>query len=496
MLRWLGKLLTRASVETINMNDPAAWDSVLDDGFRAATGEVVTKQKALSFPAVWQSVSLISGDVAQFPLEVFKRISTGKERDRQHRAHRIVAREPNTEVTPFQFWRRYMVSGLLYNRAYAWIDRNELGEPIGLYNLLPDRTRAERIKLKGVSEPQLFYVTETGGKLQPLLPSEVLHIEGICCDNLDGCDLIHHARNAIAIGLAQQDFQASFFKNGASAGGILQVPPGFTKKAKDKLQEGFEKQFSGKDNWFKTVILREGATFHRQTFSLSELEMSQATDAAARQIARLFNLSPSKLGLSDSVSYNSKAEDNQAYLDSTLSPWLVAIQQECWRKLLTREERENDSHFFEFNTNSILRLNPVERAKIFAIAIRNGWMLPGEVREIENLPPLPVAAQPEDSGGANDKQFDNDGADPNNVRRVVFAIGSRARHKAESSPAAFLEWVDTDLKYHREDCRKLGVDDALVTPIVTACRELAEHTKAADLVSAVDGLMTRFECAA
>lgn len=490
MLERIKGWFTRAGVETANLNDPAAVAALWDMGATASTGETITKHRALEYPPLLQAVSLISGDVARFPLEVFRRLDreSARERDRSHPGYRVAARLPNPEVTPFTFWRRFMVSLLLYGRAYAYVERSVSGELLGLYNLLPDRTYAQRVRIKGQRNPQLVYATEVDGQLVPLPPAEVLHVEGICTDNIDGCDVVQRAREAIAVGLAQQGFQATFFKNGASAGGVLEVPANFTKRAKDTLEQGFAKKYSGKDNWFKTVILRDGAKFHRQTFSLSEIENTEAQDANARQIARIYNLSPSKLGLSDSVSYNSKAEDNQAYLDSTLAPYLVAIAQECDRKLLRPVELERDTHFFEHNTYALLRLNPVERAKLYAIGIRNAWLYPDEVRDFENLPPREPAETPNpDTGGANDGQFDNDRA------RAVYSIGIRARHKAETSPAAFLEWLDTDLKYHREECRKLGVNPAIVDPIIRALQEVANTATPDRLVARVNEVMSNAE---
>jgi hypothetical protein len=254
------------------------------------------------------------------------------------------------------------------------------------------------------------------------------------------------------------------------------------KKARDVVEKGFRDRTEGKNNWFKTVVLREGAKFHRTTFSMSDIEMSEQTEQQVRQVARVFNLPPSRLGLSDSVSYNSRAEDNQGYLDSTLSPYLVAIQQECTRKLLSKNEQKK--HFFEVVSDQLLKLNPLDRAQVWAIYQRNGIVSAQVVQEAEGFPVVEV--KPTDTGGANEGQFDNDS------RKLVYSVGERARHKVKN-PAAFREWVAGDLKYHREQARTLGISERIIDEIAEELRGLSENHTPNTIANAVSKTMEAFE---
>ena len=167
------------SLENPNLplNDPKVWDEVFGGSFGTDTGESMSASKSLRYAPVWQAVSLISGDVAKLPLNIYKRRPDIGEDAREVASddprQRLVKLMANEEVNAVKFWRRLMVHSLLWGNGYAKIERDAVGDPVGLYNLLPDRTRPERIG------NDLYYVTEAGGTLWPMLPGDVLHVEGL-----------------------------------------------------------------------------------------------------------------------------------------------------------------------------------------------------------------------------------------------------------------------------------------------------------------------------
>lgn len=502
---------SRASLENpaVSLNDPAAWDEMFGGGMRTDAGIMVSHRSALKFAPVWQAVSMISGSVAKMPLEVFKRLpdAKGREPDKSHPAYKLVRRQANREKHAFDFWRTLMVHALLWENGYAYIDRNGRGDPIELINLLPDRTAPERVN------GQLVYVVETTRQdetpwLRALPADDVIHVRGISLDGLEGCDLVEFARNSWAVGLAAEGFAAKFFKHGVRSAGILELPVGLPKPASDKIVDGFAKYQEGPENWFKTVILRDGAKFHSVSINPSEGEMTPTREYAARDVARHFNMAPSRLGIKDSTSYNSKEEDNQSYLDDTLSPWMCSIVGECWMKLLSGAQQSADSHYFEHNTNSLLTMNPLKRSQMQAIGLRNGWLSPDEVRAQQNMNPRAdgkgdqyvdiVAANGAGKGSVDNGQNQTTGDNPGTakekhaLRRVVFNLGARARHKAKN-PRAFVEWIDGGLVAHRDEARELLGNDAAVAKVLEELRGLVESVGNDGLFAAVDAAVTRYE---
>ena len=138
---------------TVTLADPKTWEILWGD-YRSETGELIDVAKAVSVPAIWQAVSLISGDIAKLPFELYRRrpdiSEDARELARDEPLSRLVRIAPNESTTAIKFWRRVMVQVLLWGNAYVWIEREVVnesqglivgsGQPVGLYSLLPDRT--------------------------------------------------------------------------------------------------------------------------------------------------------------------------------------------------------------------------------------------------------------------------------------------------------------------------------------------------------------------
>jgi HK97 family phage portal protein len=496
------------SLENPNLplNDPAVWETVFSDSYGTDVGINVTAEKALMYAPFYRAVQLISGDVAKLPRPVYVRRpelgEDARERDRGHRLNYLLNVAANEHTEAIKFWCRFMVDALIYQNAWARIMFDGAGNVAELYNLLPDRTCWEWI------DGQLWCVTEVGGRLVPLYPWEVLHIEGLSLAG-NAKALFRMARNSIALGLAQEKFSSKFFANGGRVGGILELPVGMPKTARDTIEEGFRKSYEGADNPFKTVILRDNAKFHAAQQSPEDAQLVEAGEAQTRAIAHWFNLAPSKLGLSDSVAYNSKSEDNQNYLDTTLQIWLTRIESACNFRLIS--ERQSSTHFVEHNTKHLLRMNPLQQAQVHQIQIASRIRNPNECRADINLLPYPGGEEfvnPNTMKSGDDTQPDEEPEEPTEIDeeekeekarpnaaylRVLFGITARARDKAKRGKA-FLEWIDGNLAPHREEWRHLWGDKPFpFEQAIGQFRATAEHYPEDKLPAAVEAICKALE---
>lgn len=451
-----------------DLNDPSAYEYLGGDT-RSASGVVVTHEKSLSLAAVWESVSLISGDTAKLPCYPYKRLPDDeREIDDKHPSYIPVSVRANKYKAASQFWRDLMVHALLWNNGYAYISR--FGNKIELYNLLPDRTAPEWIKVPDNSERGYYYeyvyVTEVDGQLKPLLPSQVLHVRGISLDGKVGADLCKAARDAWGLGLAAQNFISKFFKNGARMGGTLELPAGMTKTARDTAEEGFRKTYEEGDNPFKTVILRESAKFHAGQVTPEQGQVSELRDDQKREVASYFVLPPSKLGIRDSVSYNSFEQDNLSYLWGCLHHWLTAITAECGMKLLSEKELLGDTHYFEHNVSKFMQADWKTLNEGLEILRRNEVINANEWRRKLNLnkrkdPGGEDYVNPNTKSADKESKKDESKQPPkkkdNAAHRELFVdilnrmarrVGHDVRQVAKT-PSKFVTWLDCGAIEHR-----------------------------------------------
>jgi HK97 family phage portal protein len=429
LARWLG-YVPQSEARTGSLENPAVslsdYQAWADLGWVTTSdaGEAVNKETMLSVPAVWQAVGMISGDCSRLPLDVYALDGEDREVDYRHTAARLITLTSwaNPEVSALCFWRRLLVHALIWPRGYGWIERDPAGVPIGLYNLLPDRTELLRTSV----DKRLWVVSEIQGRPVAFDPWDVLIVENLSLDECLAFGPLKAARHNVGLQLAKRNFTSRFFSNGLHAGGILQVPPGASDKARDKVEKAILERFN-KSNAFKTLVLRDGFKWHSTTIEPDKAQMDRVEEQEVRNIARFYRMSPSRLGVKESVSYNSDEAARRAYYDETLSYWLTAIKSECNLKLLSTAERENRTRTIDYRVEAWLWANTEQLMRMGTLGIQWGVFNRDEVRRWFNYNPIPdgVGKQflqplnmaeagkepepaPEDSPPANDQSQDED----------------------------------------------------------------------------------------
>lgn len=378
---------------TFALNDVAAWREYIGAESESSSGAVVTAASAMTLAAVWQAVAAKSHDAAKIPLCVFRRTDDGREEMRSHPAARLIGldRMANDELTAYQLWRRCYVHACLWGNGYVWIERRGV-TPVALYNLLPDRTSLARGR-----SGRLYAVTEWldgdgTARLKSLPYSDVIHVDGVTWDDAGGQSLIAAAREMIGQALAQRKFTSKFFKNNASLGGVLQVPPGTPVQKIEKLEETFNERHSGSEKAFRVAVLRDGVKFHSTMATLQQSSAADLDEQTARQVARFFNMPPSRLGVRESVSYNSQEADRRNYVDGSLTELLIPASTQCQAKLLTDAERDAQDLYVKHRIVALLWADTATVNSIGVSGVQAGIYTRDEVRAWFEMNALPDGA--------------------------------------------------------------------------------------------------------
>ena len=195
----------------------------------SSAGQNVNERSAMQMTAVYACVRVLSESVAGLPLCIYRYSSgDGKEKATDHPLYFLLHDKPNPEMTSFIFRETLMRHLLLWGNAYAQIVRSGRDAVLGLYPLMSNRMRVDRD-----SSGRLFYeYTLMGdeartmkGTIMRLESSDVLHIPGFGFDGLIGYSPIAMPQNAIGMGLACEEYGASFFCERGRAGRRPRAPP-------------------------------------------------------------------------------------------------------------------------------------------------------------------------------------------------------------------------------------------------------------------------------
>lgn len=373
------------------LSDPDDWLFDAWCGGHTGSGVRVNHDNALTYSPFWRGVNLISKDVGKIPVDVYRKVGKGKERDVEHPAYYLVKRKPNSEMTSYQFRLVQQSRILRLGNSYAYIFRGLKGEPTELLPLDPQQT--EPVMENGV----LLYVTKVKGEWRKIPARDMLHVKGLG-DGFKGVSVVQYARESLGLGLAAERYGSTFFRNSARPSVVIEHPGKLTEDSLKHLKESWAAMHSGLDNQHRTAILEEGMKLNPFGLSNEDAQFLQTKQQNVRDIANFLGLPPHKLGDPTRTSFASLEQENQSYIDDGLDSWFCNWEAELWDKLLTEEEKENDTHIIEFNRNALARANMEARSSFYSSALQNGWMNRDEVRARENMNPIP--------GGEGEKFFE------------------------------------------------------------------------------------------
>lgn len=355
------------------------------------SGQPVSPQTAMQLSAVYSCVRILSEAIAELPLHLYKYDDRGgKVKAIDHPLYTILHDEPNPEMTSFAFRETIMSHLCLWGNAYAQIIRNQRGEVMELYPLLPSQMQVQRNPKTG----KIYYIytrtnadAEKGeiGQTVVLNSEDVLHIAGLGYDGIQGYSPLALARNAIGSALSSDKYAGRFYNNAATPSGVLEFPHAL--KDPQKFRERWEGSFAGAVNAGKTPILEEGMTYKPISISPQDAQFLETRKFNIDEIARIFRVPPHMLAELEKSSFSNIEQQSLEFVKYTIAPWVARIEQCLKKSLLLKSEKAR--YFFAFNLEGLLRGDYESRMKGYSIGIQNGFMSPNDVRELENMNLIP-----------------------------------------------------------------------------------------------------------
>lgn len=370
-------------------------DKAADAGYsflfgRTTSGKPVNERTAMQTTAVYACVRILAEAVASLPLHVYEyQDDGGKKLVYDHPLYYLLHDEPNPEMTSFVFRETLMSHLLIWGNAYAQIIRDGAGRVLGLYPLLPDKMEVQRDD-KG----NIYYVYSRNSDENPMFQEygniklkaeDVLHIPGLGFDGLIGYSPIAMAKNAVGMTLACEEYGASFFANGANPGGVLEHPG--VLKDPSKVRESWNSVYRGVNNAHKIAVLEEGMKYQQIGIPPEEAQFLETRKFQINEIARLYRIPPHMVGDLDKSSFSNIEQQSLEFVKYTLDPWVIRWEQSLQRSLLLPGEK--GKYFIKLNVDGLLRGDYQSRMNGYAVGRQNGWFSANDIREMENMNPIP-----------------------------------------------------------------------------------------------------------
>lgn len=334
-----------------------------------------TTEKAMLLSAVYRCVEVISDSVAQLPLEPYKIDSQGyKIKFTSHPTYKLLNKEPNPRMTRFDFIKVMIVSTLLKGNGYAYIERDNKGDAVGLHFIPAELVTINRPK--SLRESVSYSIAGLG----TVESCNMIHIKNFSYDGIEGVSTLRHARNTLGLSTDAEAHAAGFFKGGANLAGILKTTTNLNSQQKNELKRSWQMAFSPATGTPNGVAVLEGnLSFEPITVNPTDAQLLETRQFNVVDICRFFGVSPVKAFDLTKSSYSTVEATNLSFLTETLSPLLEKIELEFERKLYKPSEK--DSIDVRFDTATLLRADKQSLANYYQTLFNIGVVSPNDIRK-------------------------------------------------------------------------------------------------------------------
>ena len=368
--------------------DPATGEYVEVDlevgGKRTKAGVRVTVKTALSISMVWSCVKILSESLSGLPLKLYE--------DKQGRRALVAGndpmlkllRKPNPYMTRLNFLKFVVVNMALRGNAFALIERNVHGTPIGL---VPLDGRSVKIDTE---EELIYLVTPKEGETFPVSPEYMLHFKLFSLDGIVGLSPIEYQAETMGLAKAGQQWSARFMRKGGFTGGYVIYEQFLTEAQQARIMSKFPDVRKGDaDDIGKMAVLQGNPKIVPAGISQKDAQFIESQQFQEEALAGIYGV---PLWLANRAGKTSIMGSNleqqlTGFITFGLKPYIDSVEDELNDKLFGSGQR-----FVEFVVEGLLRADSAGRASYFQAALGgsggSGWLSIDEVREKENYPPL------------------------------------------------------------------------------------------------------------
>lgn len=338
----------------------------------------VTKNEAMAIPAFSSCIDTISGTVASLPVKLYRRDG-----------ERVYELEGDRRVSLLNGDTGDTLTGPEMKRAVV---EDYYCSSVG-GNIFVNRQRNE--------VQSLHYVD--CGSVQPLVgsnydpifkesgilvqgrtyfPWQFVRILHATRDGRFGRSIVSANQEALAVAYTTMRYEQSLVSRDGNKRGFLQSTRKLGNQALAALRKAWRKFYGNADE--SMIVLNDGVTFQEAATTSTEMQLNENKKTNSADICGIFKMPPSIVrgGGTDNASKN----DRDNYVRYCIIPLLADFKAALDRSLLLEDEKA--TCFFDFDLTELTKADMKERWESWAVAKKNGFMKPDEVRRRENLPPL------------------------------------------------------------------------------------------------------------
>ena len=355
-------------------NTPGITPEVSDQILKAILGdEEITKQAAMSIPAVAACVNKISDTVASLEVKLYRTVGDNVEEVDDIRCERLNG-VTNDTLTGYQLKAAMVRDMLLGKGGYCFIHRVR-GEVRSL-NYVP----CENVSI--LRNEDIIYkkyrIQVQGKEYQDYQFIKLLRNTN---NGWAGHSIIHDSNKLFQIVVNSQDFEKAISATGGAKKGFFRAKSRMSEEAIKAMRDAYRQLYVNGSE--AAMVLNEGMDFQEVSASASESQLNENKETNNNDICKIFGILPAI------INGGATKEDRRAFYEGCIYPILTNFSRSLNDALLNPYKGEGDL-FFAFDDSGLTKADIEERYQAYATGIKSGFLQLDEVRKKENMPALGV----------------------------------------------------------------------------------------------------------
>ncbi len=343
-----------------NEAETKADENQVDDVLLKAlmSGEEITRDEAMTIPAISSAVGLICDSFAMIPFKLYKKtVKDGKKQTTEIEDDRvnIINKDTHDTLDGFQFKKAICEDYLLGKGGYAYINKKG-NHFIGL-----NYTDANRITIYNNTNP-IFKSFELQVEGKNYKPFEFIKLLRNSKDGASGTGYITEINKVLQTAYKQINYELGLMKSNGTKKGFIKSQKRLDKQGMEELKKSWNDYVNGTSS---CVILNDGMEFQEASNTSVENQLNEKSKTFADEIKDIFHIKT----------------NNEDFIRYAVMPTAIAFATALNRDFLL--EKEKSSFYFAPDFTDLIRCSIKERYEAYKIAIEKGFKTRNEIRYLE-----------------------------------------------------------------------------------------------------------------
>lgn len=333
---------------------------IVDDVLLQAllNNETITREKALTLPAVNSAVDFISNCIAAMPVKLYKS-KNGQVEEIVDERVKMLNGDTGDTLDGFQMKKAMVEDYLLGKGGYCYI-RKQRNDCTGLFYV-----KDKDITVFKYNEPifKQFQILVDGNQYESF---EFIKLLRNTKDGASGEGLTVQVSKALETAYQTLLYQLSMVSAGGNKRGFLKTQKKLADAEMTALKNAWKNLYG--NNSENVVVLNNGLEFQEASNSAVETQLNESKKTLQDEINAIFHIYPN---------------DFDRTFKEAIYPIVKAFETALNRELLLEKEKKN--FFFEFDVKEIVKTSLKDRYESYKLAKETGFLTLNEIRRAENL---------------------------------------------------------------------------------------------------------------